>query len=359
MNKRFKIEPYIRYANCYEDAETLLKIIGNSENALSIASGGDNSLALLTVPSLKNLTVFDRNPAQLSLTKLKFAAFKHLEYDEVLALLGISNGDSIAVYNKLRSKLYTETKEFFDERLSLVSKIGIVNCGKFEYYLNRIRKSVIRFTQSKKKLARFMNMAVDGQKDFYLNKINNRRWRIVTKRFFSQKTVEKLGRDRAAFAYAHTDLYDMITKRLLLCFDNVSNQENTYLQYTVYGRFTKLPFYLRKENFKAIKTNIDKAQFVLGDIEAVVATGKRFDFFNLSDIFEYMDEAELKQNEKMIADMSFSDAVVVFWNALVDRQFASGDFISADKSTVYEIYKNEKAYYYQALRIYERNKFAQ
>ncbi|MCL2798081.1 MAG: BtaA family protein [Firmicutes bacterium] len=355
MNKRFKTEPYIRYANCYEDAETLLKVIGGAKTALSIASGGDNCLALLTEPSLESLTVFDRNPAQLCLTKLKFAAFKHLTYEKVLVLLGIVKGASFSIYEKLRDSLDDETQSYFDNRPELISKIGLSHCGKFEYYLNKIRALVIRFTQSRKNIRQFMDMDIAGQREFYLRKINNRRWRFITKQFFSEKTVGEHGRDKSTFAYANGDLYQMITDRMLLCFDNVPNRENIYLQYTVYGRFIRLPFYLRKENFETVKANIDKASFVLGDVTTVAALGKSFDFFNLSDTFEYMSKEETAQNEKMIAECANSYATVVFWNMLTDRQFLSPAFSPMDNNQVYEIYKNEKAYYYQALRIYKRS----
>ena len=146
----------------------------------------------------------------------------------------------------------------------------------------------------------------------------------------------------------------MISDRMLLCFENVPNRENIYLQYTVYGRFIQLPFYLREENFEKIKSNVDKASFVLGDVRTVAAMSQNFDFFNLSDIFEYMSEEETAQHEKMIAACANGAATVVFWNMLVDRQFAAEDFSPLSEKQVYEIYKNEKAYYYQALRIYTR-----
>ncbi|MCL2821850.1 MAG: BtaA family protein [Firmicutes bacterium] len=354
MNKEFKTEPYIRYANCYEDPKTLLKLVGEKKSVLSIASGGDNCLALLTAPNIKSITIFDKNPAQLCLTKLKFAAFKYLSHKDVLVLLGIIKGDSAAVYNSLRTKLDLDTKNYFDSRLKLISKIKLVNCGKFEYYLKKVRKIAIRLTQNKKNIKRFMNMPTDMQKDFYLNKINNRRWRFVAKRFFSKKTVARLGRDKDFFKYADADLHKAITDRILLCFDNVPNQENTYLQYTVYGRFVKLPFYLQKENFDIIKANIDKALFVLGDVSTVFSLNTNFDFFNLSDIFEYMDKEAAKQNEAMIAFCASQNAVIVFWNMLVDRQFLSEKFLPMCQDKIYQLYKNEEAYYYQALKVYTR-----
>lgn len=349
------IEPYIRYANCYEDAESLLAVIDDRvKNVLAIASGGDNSLALLTISNIESLIVFDRNPAQLYLTKLKFSAFKHLSYEKVLVLLGVELGNSLAVYNELKANLDSETVKYFDERLDLIDKIKLINCGKFEYYLNKIRTKAIRFCISRKKIKQFMAIPIDKQKDYYLNKINNFRWRFITKKFFSKKVVSKLGRDKSNFKFADDDLFTKIHSRMLLCFDNVKNNENIYLQYTVYGKFIKLPFYLQKQNFERIKMNIDKTEFVLGDIKTVARLQKQFDFFNLSDIFEYMSEDETRKNEGMVFTMANEGARAVFWNMMIDRQFRSDNFEPFDEKKVQEIYQKEKAYYYQALRIYTK-----
>ena len=73
---------FIRYANCWEDAECLkagLKI-KPTDKVLSIGSAGDNSFFLLTEnPEL--LVAVDINRVQLHLIELKKAAFKSLDYD--------------------------------------------------------------------------------------------------------------------------------------------------------------------------------------------------------------------------------------------------------------------------------------
>jgi len=69
----------IKYANCWEDIELILQSIQlpPSCNIISIASGGDNSFALLTT-SPKKLYAIDSNIAQLHLCELKAAAISEL-----------------------------------------------------------------------------------------------------------------------------------------------------------------------------------------------------------------------------------------------------------------------------------------
>ena len=353
MKRRFR-EPYIRYSNCFEDADTLLyAAAGKTGNALSIASAGDNSLALLTT-DISKLYVFDINPAQLYLTKLKFTAIGELEYEEVLTLLGVLEGDIKGVYKKLEPYLDSETKKYFSDNQKLIYKTKLIHAGRFEHYFQIFRKIILPISQSKKNVNTFMNMdKIEEQRPFYMKKINNRRWQFVIKRFFSEKTLARIGRDKDCFKYTNGGLSKMIIDRFLLCIDHVLNKQNPYLQYAVNNRFTCLPAYLKKENFNKIKSNVHKAVFILGDLNTVAAAKIKFDFFNLSDIFEYMSKQQASENEYLVADMANDGAVAVFWNMMVDRQFESNDFCAIDTS---DIHKREKAYFYQALRIYTFSK---
>ena len=62
----------IRYAQCWEDTSILLKGLGLAEGGtyISIASGGDNSLAMLTKP-VNKVVALDLNPVQLHCVYLK------------------------------------------------------------------------------------------------------------------------------------------------------------------------------------------------------------------------------------------------------------------------------------------------
>jgi len=71
---------FIRYANCWEDADVLLAGFeaGPGAKFLSIGSAGDNSFSLLaTNPEL--VVAVDINPVQLHLIALKKAAFSALD----------------------------------------------------------------------------------------------------------------------------------------------------------------------------------------------------------------------------------------------------------------------------------------
>ena len=69
----------IRYAQCWEDADTLVAALTPSPGqvGISIASGGENTLALLA-SGPERVIAIDLNPAQLACLELKVAAFRDL-----------------------------------------------------------------------------------------------------------------------------------------------------------------------------------------------------------------------------------------------------------------------------------------
>src|SRR5512133_4318587 len=82
---------FIRYANCWEDAEILLEGLRPPPGSriLSVASAGDNSLALL-LSDPEIVVAADINPAQVALVELKRAAMRELEYTDFLEFLGFT-----------------------------------------------------------------------------------------------------------------------------------------------------------------------------------------------------------------------------------------------------------------------------
>ena len=94
MSKQLKnvSHDYIRYANCWEDADILLQAlkIEPKDRVLSIGSAGDNSFSML-IGDPELVVAVDINPVQLNLIELKKAAFKELNYLEFLQFLGFND----------------------------------------------------------------------------------------------------------------------------------------------------------------------------------------------------------------------------------------------------------------------------
>src|SRR5438093_13522356 len=82
---------FIRYASVWEDADVLceaLAPVAAGGRLLSIASAGDNALALLTLDPLEVVAV-DLSAAQIACVELRVAAFRRLEHEPLLGFLGV------------------------------------------------------------------------------------------------------------------------------------------------------------------------------------------------------------------------------------------------------------------------------
>src|SRR6476646_3842988 len=94
----------IRYAQCWEDADVLLEglDVQPGDVCLSIASAGDNALALLTRDPAR-VVALDLSPAQLACLELRVGAYRNLAHGELLELIGSRPSDRrAALYARCR-----------------------------------------------------------------------------------------------------------------------------------------------------------------------------------------------------------------------------------------------------------------
>lgn len=357
IEKRAQFD-FIRYANCWEDADILLEALKIKEGGayLSIASAGDNSLSLLSKnPSL--VLAIDISPVQLACVEIRKTAFKNLSYDEMLVFLGINDGlDRSDLYHRLRSGLSEEAKAFWDQHPGFIKK-GIIHVGKFENYFRLFRNYILRLIHDRKTIARLLGIHNTNDRIIFYNKIwNNLRWRMLFKIFFSRKMMGRLGRDPEFFKYVETDVANRIFKRTEYALTVLPTDANSYLEYILTGNFKKsLPFYLRRENFNAIRDNLDKLVIFKGNLRQAFQRNPemKFDGFNLSDIFEYMSYNQYEEEVRDILDYAKPGARLVYWNMLADRKYVQGldkriRFLDNEAS---ELFKQDKAFFYKGLII--------
>lgn len=349
MPKRFKKTPYIRYSNVYEDVNSLLSV-AKGQVYLSVASGLDNTLAILK-NNPEKIIAFDYNVAQIYLAKLKIASFKHLTYQEVLLFFGINSTkkERILLYKKVTPFLEEEVKMYFDKNIEII-KVGLVNAGKFEYYLRLFKKYVLPLTHTKKMIKRFMNASCIEEQILIYQDFDNKRFKKLFKVFFSQKVMSRLGREKTYFKYLEKDLATLLKERVDLGFTNVLNKDNPYMQYIINGSFDTLPEYLKEENFKLISSNVDKIELVHKEFKEVISM-YQYNFLNLSDIFEYMNPQEVEECETLILQNTTPKARVVFWNMMVERSFKRSEFKLLESE---EDFLKERPFFYQKLYRYEK-----
>src|SRR5947208_11148710 len=108
----------VRYAQCWEDADVLLEALDvqPGDVCLSIASAGDNALALLTRRPARVIAL-DLSPAQLACVALRVAAYRELSHPELLELIGSRPSTRRPeLYRRCRPLLAAGDRDFWDSR---------------------------------------------------------------------------------------------------------------------------------------------------------------------------------------------------------------------------------------------------
>jgi len=330
----------LKYSNVWEDASLLSKAlqIDSNSKVMSIASAGDNSLFLLK-DQPKAMVCIDLNDIQIFVSELKEQAIRYLEYVDCLMLLGFENCTKRwALYQVIEPFLSEAAQRYFSENKSLVEK-GIIHQGKFERYFKIFAKWVLPFIHSKKTIEQLFATKTEAeQKAFYQNKWNTRSWRLLFNLFFSRKTMGKLGREPEKLKEVKGDVGELIFEKAEKHLQSKEAQSNAMLQYCLTGKFGNfLPPYVQKNNFDQIKQWLQTNQITYfhGDLQQAMAQFKNFNRFNLSNIFEYMNERIFKTQTEMVFKQSAKDSIVAYWNLMVSRKMdAINKFIYQPKPMV-------------------------
>ena len=349
----------IRYAQVWEDADILLEAlqINENDNILSIASAGENALAMLT-KNPNRVYAIDLNSNQIACTELKKMAYKFLNDEECMQLIGVFDSDNrIDIYNKIKNELSDDSRKYFDENIEFIKK-GIIHTGKFEKYFQIFGQKVLPIIHSKKTRKELLEKKTKEERIVFLNKKwNNLRWNLLFRIFFSRTVMGKLGRDKAFFRYVNVNVAEHILERTKYAITELDTSQNSYLHYIINGKYENvLPLAYRKENFDKIKNNIDKLVLLKESVETFIERDD-IDYiskYNLSDIFEYMDDTQMcKIFEKMITK-SGKGTLIAYWNMLADKRlskyFENLEFKQKESE---ELLKKDKAFFYSKFIVEE------
>lgn len=345
----------IRYAQCWEDADVLLAglDVQPGDVCLSIASAGDNSLALLARAPARVIAV-DLNPAQLACLELRVAAYRTLEHAELLELIGsVPSRRRAELYQRCRNALSTDTRHFWDAHPDDIGA-GIGGAGKFERYFALFRNRVLPLVHARRRIEQLL-AGGDARREFYATHWDTWRWRLMFRVFFSRFVMGRLGRDPSFFEYVEGSVADRILERARYALTELDPAANPYLQWILTGRHTTaLPFALRPENFAAIRANLDRLEWRCGAVEDVL-TERSFDRFNLSDIFEYMSPANSDRLLERIARAGRPGGRLVYWNMLAPRQRPERltDRLRPLPELAEKLFQQDKAFFYRALVVEE------
>ncbi|MEW6282703.1 MAG: DUF3419 family protein, partial [Candidatus Eremiobacterota bacterium] len=308
----------IRYASVWEDADVLcgaLAPVAQGGRLLSIASGGDNALALLTLDPAE-VVAADLSAAQVACLELRVAAFRRLDYPELLAFLGVSPSRRRRVlYGRVRPALSDRARDFWDARPDLVER-GVIHAGKFERYLRLFGCGLLPLIYGKDTCIKLLfRRSTPQQFAFYRQVWDRKAWRAVFMLFFGRTVLGRLGRDPALLRHVKVHVGRRLLARTRTALTRIPTWSNPYLTYIMRGTFNSeaLPRYLRPEHFDAIRGRLDRLRPVCA---AVQDCPGEFHGMNLSDLFEYLGPEEHRQVYGQLLERCRPGGRMVYWNLL-------------------------------------------
>lgn len=343
----------IRYAQVWEDADVLLEALNiqPGDTCLSIASAGDNALAMLARDPAKVIAV-DLSPAQLACLRLRVAAYRELDHNGLLELVGSRPCDQRrALYQQCRPSLDAETLTYWDTRRDLVDH-GIGAAGKFERYFALFRTRVLPLVHRRSAVrALLTHRDPESRRTFYDTHWNNRRWRWMFSVFFSRFVMGRLGRDPAFFRYVEGTVAEHIFHRAEHALATLDPSANPYLHWILTGTHGEaLPLALRPDSFEPIRRNLDRLEIVRGSLEEVMDSlpSNTIDRFNLSDVFEYMSPENTQALLERCVNHGRSGGRIAYWNMLVPRSRpdSMADVLKPLEELSTELHLKDKAFFY-------------
>jgi S-adenosylmethionine-diacylglycerol 3-amino-3-carboxypropyl transferase len=349
----------IRYGQCWEDADVLLSALAIPEGAtcLSIASAGDNALAMLTQRP-RRVIALDLSDAQIACLELRVAAYRALEHEEFLELYGSRPSTRRReLYARCRELMPNATRTFWDERPAAIAH-GIGESGKFERYFAIFRNNVLPLIHTRRTSERLLQGgSLSERSEFYDRVWDSWRWRALFRIFFSRTVMGSLGRDPRFFDYVDGAIGSRLLARSRHALVELDPADNPYLHWIITGRHEDaLPVALRPENYALIRDNLDRLEIHCGPLESFLESyPEAIDRFNLSDIFEYMSPENYRALLLRIVERASPRARLAYWNMMAPRSrpVDLSDRLTPLTELAAQLHDQDRTFFYNALVIEE------
>lgn len=350
----------LRYAQAWEDADVMLAglDVRPGDVCLTIASAGDNAIALLTQHPSRVIAV-DLSAAQLACLELRVAAYRVLTHSELLQLVGCRPSSQRArLYARCRTAMGNAARAFWDDRPEDIQQ-GIGNAGKFERYLALFRSRVLPLIHWRATVLELLQpKTLEARRRFYDDRWNTWRWRLLFRVFFSRMVMARLGRDPGFFRYVEADVARSLLERTRHALTELDPSTNPYVHWILTGTHGEaLPHALRPEHFDTIRAGLDRLEWHCISVEEFLdrSDAGRFDRFNLSDVFEYVSPGHYRRILESIVRCSRAGARLAYWNMLVPRRRPDvlAERLRPLDDLAAALHQSERAFFYSAFRVEE------
>jgi S-adenosylmethionine-diacylglycerol 3-amino-3-carboxypropyl transferase len=299
--------------------------IEHGNTVTTISSGGCNTLTLLLDNPAKIYAV-DINASQSYLLELKIAAVRHLEYEELLAFLGLEPSENrIRVFESLAGDLTKGALAYWTSKADAVQH-GVVHTGRYECFIAKF----IRFlgvVQGKSRIENFFRCESIEDQSAYFEKVwNTFQWRLLFKLAFNKRMLATRGltADYFKFDDGSSSFAESFFRRSRHAMCEIPIATNYFLAQYLRGRYWSgdaVPDYLRKKNLSIVRERLNRIEVITCDAQGWF--GKQpdssIDAFSLSNICELMSHDETGRLFSEVARTARIGARICFRNLIVPR----------------------------------------
>ncbi len=358
---------HIRYSLVWEDPRLLLNTSNSLQSkkeksptpsiALSIASSGDNALALLT--HFDKVVAIDLSPAQISLVELKKASIESHSFSEHCELMGYQHSSRRqTLYQGLQASLNSDSRDFWGQNRDILMN-GIAHNGRLESYFQKFRQGVFNKLWTSENLQKMCHTTRLEEQINLWQHSHIETVRTSAAEFFSQAAMEGVARDSAQFAYVQKiNIGQKFVQKFEKLIETQLISQNPFLYHFITGDFLLNQFDIPERNpetYGVIKGKIQNLQPLKADLESYLSDEgtPAFDFFNLSDIFEYMSEEHCQKTFSSLAQKSHPNSQLAYWSLLVPREY-SGESWKKNNGKSQSLSQQDRLWLYSNFTVLEK-----
>jgi S-adenosylmethionine-diacylglycerol 3-amino-3-carboxypropyl transferase len=272
--------------------------------------------------------------------------------------LGFKNSKSrLTTFEIIKFLLEKNTCTYWEKNIHLI-ECGIIHQGKFEQYFKLFVRKILPLIHSAKTTkALLAPKTSESQIKFYNEHWNTWRWRLLFRIFFGKYIMGKYGRSPDFLKEVKIEVGPYIFEKAEAQLKSISAQNNFILHYNLLGNFDdELPHYMKHENFELIKSNISRLKIMKGLVQDMPEKSVQFDYMNLSNIFEYMDENTFRETAERLVQLCSPKGKLAYWNLMVPRILSNVfpeklDFLHSLSS---ELSAKDKGFFYNRFIIEQK-----
>ncbi len=274
------------------------------DRVLSIASGGEIPLGLHALHPGAEVVAVDTSMNQIMLCKLKWRSATAIPFPENGGFLGYTPMKeelrNIMYREKVRPFLDGSDRIFWDNRIDII-KNGVVNAGRFETYVKKLR-GIARLTLGQKHIEGLINCREPEEQVRYfdLHIATRRSLKWIFRLAFHPAVYRSRGLEPDALQHARTDTGSVFFGRFRDFCTATPARANYFLQYFLVGMCLTaeaLPVYL-KSLPEMGDTMIDYSKFFKNtSLEEELASHPpgTFNKIHLSNIVDWMEDQAISR----------------------------------------------------------------